>query len=136
MLAWNNYGIKNDNDDDDDDDEVYILYYSPIFILRIFDFISFQKKLPVEGWDDLSIEHLLHDIAVMDSNNFSGNLLSFLIILKYMYLLSLVVGQCGGIVLFVCCLGHCRMLLISVSVCCWIGSFSIFKLLFYRIIIQ
>jgi len=32
-----------------------------------------QKKLPVGGWNDLSIEHLLHEIALMDSNNFAGN---------------------------------------------------------------
>eukprot|EP00794_Sanderia_malayensis_P005585 gene5585-6274_t len=32
-----------------------------------------QRKLPATGWDDLSIEHFLYDLAKMDSNNFSGN---------------------------------------------------------------
>ena len=37
-----------------------------------FHLLLFQKKLPLEGWDDLSIEHLLNDVALMDSNNFTG----------------------------------------------------------------
>eukprot|EP00897_Mesotaenium_endlicherianum_P007645 jgi/Mesen1/6909/ME000354S06097 len=31
-----------------------------------------QKQLPAEGWDDATIEVLLHDLAMMDSNNFRG----------------------------------------------------------------
>lgn len=33
----------------------------------------FQRKLPETGWDDASIELLLQELAVMDSNNFHGN---------------------------------------------------------------
>ena len=29
-----------------------------------------QRRLPDEGWDDLTIEYLLHSLAVMDTNNF------------------------------------------------------------------
>ncbi|XP_013413537.1 O-phosphoseryl-tRNA(Sec) selenium transferase isoform X2 [Lingula anatina] len=32
-----------------------------------------QKKCPEIGWDDMSIELLLQELAVMDSNNFPGN---------------------------------------------------------------
>ncbi|BFZ10051.1 hypothetical protein BsWGS_13090 [Bradybaena similaris] len=32
-----------------------------------------HRKLPEEGWDDQTIELLLHELAVMDSNNFPGN---------------------------------------------------------------
>ncbi|XP_014788581.1 O-phosphoseryl-tRNA(Sec) selenium transferase [Octopus bimaculoides] len=32
-----------------------------------------HRKLPQEGWDDLTIELVLHELAVMDSNNFMGN---------------------------------------------------------------
>ncbi|XP_021371974.1 O-phosphoseryl-tRNA(Sec) selenium transferase-like [Mizuhopecten yessoensis] len=32
-----------------------------------------QKKLPEEGWSDLTIEILLQEFSVMDSNNFPGN---------------------------------------------------------------
>ncbi|KAK3096279.1 hypothetical protein FSP39_025255 [Pinctada imbricata] len=32
-----------------------------------------KKKIPDDGWDDMSIELLLQELAVMDSNNFSGN---------------------------------------------------------------
>lgn len=32
-----------------------------------------QRKCPKEGWDDLTIELLLNDLASMDSNNFSHN---------------------------------------------------------------
>lgn len=32
-----------------------------------------QGKLPVDGWDDLSIKHLLNEVALMDSNNFPEN---------------------------------------------------------------
>ncbi|XP_065071859.1 O-phosphoseryl-tRNA(Sec) selenium transferase-like isoform X2 [Rhopilema esculentum] len=32
-----------------------------------------QRKLPAEGWDDFTIEYLLNEMALMDSNNFSGN---------------------------------------------------------------
>jgi O-phospho-L-seryl-tRNASec:L-selenocysteinyl-tRNA synthase len=31
-----------------------------------------QRKLPAHGWDDTDIELLLNDLALMDSNNFSG----------------------------------------------------------------
>jgi len=31
-----------------------------------------QRALPDEGWDDLTIELFLHEIALMDSNNFIG----------------------------------------------------------------
>ena len=32
-----------------------------------------QRKLPEEGWDDLTIEMLLQELSTMDSNNFPGN---------------------------------------------------------------
>ena len=32
-----------------------------------------QRKLPESGWDEQSIELLLQELAVMDSNNFVGN---------------------------------------------------------------
>jgi O-phospho-L-seryl-tRNASec:L-selenocysteinyl-tRNA synthase len=32
-----------------------------------------QRKLPAEGWDDASIEGFLHELAMMDSNNFLDN---------------------------------------------------------------
>ncbi|XP_017781065.1 PREDICTED: O-phosphoseryl-tRNA(Sec) selenium transferase isoform X3 [Nicrophorus vespilloides] len=32
-----------------------------------------HKKIPEEGWDDISIELLLSQLALMDSNNFMGN---------------------------------------------------------------
>jgi len=32
-----------------------------------------QNKLQEEGWSDQSIEMLLSELALMDSNNFSGN---------------------------------------------------------------
>ncbi|EQC33319.1 O-phosphoseryl-tRNA(Sec) selenium transferase [Saprolegnia diclina VS20] len=32
-----------------------------------------QRKLPEDGWDDLSIQCLLNDLAQMDSNNFAHN---------------------------------------------------------------
>jgi len=31
-----------------------------------------QRQLPEEGWDDLSIELFLQEVALMDSNNFIG----------------------------------------------------------------
>ena len=35
--------------------------------------LYFQRKIPEEGWDDQTIELLLNELAVMDSNNFQGN---------------------------------------------------------------
>lgn len=32
-----------------------------------------QRRLPTHGWDETSIELLLHELASMDSNNFVGN---------------------------------------------------------------
>ena len=32
-----------------------------------------KKKWPSEGWDDISIELLLKELSIMDSNNFPGN---------------------------------------------------------------
>jgi len=32
-----------------------------------------QNKLPEEGWNDQSIEMLVGELALMDSNNFPGN---------------------------------------------------------------
>ncbi|CEM21871.1 unnamed protein product [Vitrella brassicaformis CCMP3155] len=32
-----------------------------------------HRKLPSEGWDDLTVQALIHEIAAMDSNNFLGN---------------------------------------------------------------
>lgn len=32
-----------------------------------------QRKCPTEGWDDATIELLLNDLALMDSNNFPHN---------------------------------------------------------------
>lgn len=29
-----------------------------------------QRRLPDEGWDDLTIEHFLHSLAIMDTNNY------------------------------------------------------------------
>ena len=39
--------------------------------LYIFDaYFPSKGKLPAEGWNDLSIRHLLNEVALMDSNNF------------------------------------------------------------------
>jgi O-phospho-L-seryl-tRNASec:L-selenocysteinyl-tRNA synthase len=35
------------------------------------DFLD-HRKIPEVGWDDLTIESLLSEIAMMDSNNFIG----------------------------------------------------------------
>jgi O-phospho-L-seryl-tRNASec:L-selenocysteinyl-tRNA synthase len=32
-----------------------------------------QRRMPEEGWDELSVEHLLQELAMMDSNNFHGS---------------------------------------------------------------
>ena len=32
-----------------------------------------HRKLPMEGWDDASITYVLQELALMDSNNFSGS---------------------------------------------------------------
>lgn len=32
-----------------------------------------QRRIPEQPWDDLSIEHALHELAMMDSNNFLDN---------------------------------------------------------------
>lgn len=32
-----------------------------------------SRRLPLEGWDDASIEFFLSDLALMDSNNFIDN---------------------------------------------------------------
>ena len=32
-----------------------------------------QRRMPENGWDDASIEYLLSQLALMDSNNFTGN---------------------------------------------------------------
>eukprot|EP00658_Telonema_sp_P-2_P068122 TRINITY_DN5704_c0_g2_i1.p1 TRINITY_DN5704_c0_g2~~TRINITY_DN5704_c0_g2_i1.p1 ORF type:complete len:380 (-),score=93.41 TRINITY_DN5704_c0_g2_i1:785-1924(-) len=32
-----------------------------------------QRCMPPQGWDDMSIEMLLHELSLMDSNNFKGN---------------------------------------------------------------
>jgi O-phospho-L-seryl-tRNASec:L-selenocysteinyl-tRNA synthase len=32
-----------------------------------------QRRIPDEGWDDGTIEYFLHQMALMDSNNFVGN---------------------------------------------------------------
>ena len=32
-----------------------------------------QRKWPEQGWDDITIELLLNEFALMDSNNFPGN---------------------------------------------------------------
>ena len=32
-----------------------------------------NRKLPVEGWSDTTIEYVINELAVMDSNNFTGN---------------------------------------------------------------
>ncbi|XP_062501022.1 O-phosphoseryl-tRNA(Sec) selenium transferase-like isoform X2 [Corticium candelabrum] len=33
-----------------------------------------QRKLPPDGWDDAAIEGFLYELAMMDSNNFQGNI--------------------------------------------------------------
>lgn len=33
-----------------------------------------QRRMPDDGWDELSVEHLLHTLAAMDSNNFPHNI--------------------------------------------------------------
>lgn len=33
----------------------------------------FQKKMPIEGWDDYTIEIFLNQLSAMDSNNFLSN---------------------------------------------------------------
>jgi O-phospho-L-seryl-tRNASec:L-selenocysteinyl-tRNA synthase len=43
----------------------------------IFDFFFFQRQLPKEGWDDITIEHILNELSLMDSNNFLGKELIF-----------------------------------------------------------
>ena len=32
-----------------------------------------QRKWPEQGWDESTIELFLHELSVMDSNNFLGN---------------------------------------------------------------
>ena len=32
-----------------------------------------QRKIPEDGWDDETIEYFLQEMALMDSNNFVGN---------------------------------------------------------------
>lgn len=32
-----------------------------------------QKKLPTDGWDDATIEYILHELSALDSNNFPSN---------------------------------------------------------------
>lgn len=32
-----------------------------------------ERKLPLNGWDDMMIEYTLNELAMMDSNNFPKN---------------------------------------------------------------
>ena len=45
------------------------------FFIRKFNSysISFQRKLPLEGWSESDIEALLDDLSKMDSNRFPSN---------------------------------------------------------------
>lgn len=36
-------------------------------------FFFFKGKCPEDGWDESTLELFLHELAVMDSNNFLGN---------------------------------------------------------------
>lgn len=47
-----------------------LLLLKPILMCQV---LLEQRKLPESGWDDQSIELLLQELAVMDSNNFVGN---------------------------------------------------------------
>ena len=38
-----------------------------------------QRRLPQQGWSDLNIERFLHEIALMDSNNFQGYFLLLIV---------------------------------------------------------
>jgi O-phospho-L-seryl-tRNASec:L-selenocysteinyl-tRNA synthase len=39
---------------------------------RLIESLLSQRRLPEKGWDDVSIELFLHELAAMDSNNFIG----------------------------------------------------------------
>ncbi|KYR00610.1 O-phosphoseryl-tRNA(Sec) selenium transferase [Tieghemostelium lacteum] len=41
---------------------------------KLLEILLIQRRLPDEGWDDLSIETFLHQVALMDSNNFIENI--------------------------------------------------------------
>lgn len=65
-----------------------------------------HQKLPKEGWDDQSIEVLIQQLSLMDSNNFSGNtgvgeregrVFSSLVAKRHFYL-SHGIGRSGDIV--------------------------------------
>lgn len=44
------------------------------FISKFHIYIIFIKgKCPEDGWDESTIELFLHELAIMDSNNFLGN---------------------------------------------------------------
>jgi O-phospho-L-seryl-tRNASec:L-selenocysteinyl-tRNA synthase len=40
---------------------------------NLFKVLLSQRKIPEEGWDDETIEYFLQEMALMDSNNFVGN---------------------------------------------------------------
>ena len=39
---------------------------------NVHDLLS-QRRMPDEGWEDATIEHLLMQLSMMDSNNFASN---------------------------------------------------------------
>lgn len=61
------------------------VFHSPCCCFHTFDFVHntlhaghvsmwLQRKWPEEGWDESTIELFLHELSVMDSNNFLGKL--------------------------------------------------------------
>eukprot|EP00053_Salpingoeca_punica_P000056 m.27107 g.27107 ORF g.27107 m.27107 type:complete len:516 (+) comp10035_c0_seq1:1396-2943(+) len=42
-------------------------------IKRVFHNLLHHRKCPLDGWDERTIEMLLHELSMLDSNNFLGN---------------------------------------------------------------
>lgn len=41
--------------------------------LKLFKSVISQRRMPLEGWDDITIKYILQHLAMMDSNNFPSN---------------------------------------------------------------
>lgn len=48
---------------------------------RLIESLLSQRRLPNEGWDEVTVELFLRELAAMDSNNFVGLYLSCMLIL-------------------------------------------------------
>lgn len=44
-----------------------------VFLHVSFCLFVFKGKCPENGWDESTLELFLHELAIMDSNNFLGN---------------------------------------------------------------